>query len=205
MFRKLQASGWQCRHLAGWWCREKAAAVALRKTKRGLFFRMSKAFLREDDLQEDSPPLPAYPVVPPGQKNLLTAVGATRLQAELGELTEKRAALSARAREPDIRREVQALDHRIRHLQQTLRTAEVVSPELETPDTVRFGATVTVRDGDGVEARYRIVGVDEADLERSAVSWLSPLARALLNASKGQRVRVKTPRGESALEIVAIE
>ena len=165
---------------------------------------MSRAFLREDDLQEDSPPLPAYPVVPHGQKNFLTAVGAARLQSELATLTDKRASLSARARDPDIRWEVQALDHRIRHLQQSLRTAEVISPELETTDTVRFGATVTVRDGAGVEARYRIVGVDETDLDRGDVSWLSPLARALLNARTGQRVRVKTPRGEAELEIVSI-
>ncbi|MEO7413181.1 MAG: GreA/GreB family elongation factor [Opitutaceae bacterium] len=165
---------------------------------------MSKAFLREDDLQEDSPPLPAYPAVPFGQKNFLTGSGATRLQAELAALAEKRAFLSARARDPEVRWEVQGIDHRIRHLRQSLRTAEVVPPELEETDTVRFGATVTVRDGHGADARYRIVGVDETDFERGDVSWLSPMARALLNATKGQHVRVKTPRGENDLEIVSI-
>lgn len=165
---------------------------------------MSKAFLREDELREDSPPLPAYPAVHPGQKNFVTAAGANRLQAELAGLTGKRAALSAKPRDPDLRREMQLLDHRIRHLQKALRTAEVIPPELEATDTVRFGATVTVRDEDRVAARYRIVGVDETDQERGDVSWLSPLAQALLNAKTGQRVQVKTPRGEAALEIVSV-
>ena len=65
--------------------------------------------------------------------------------------------------------------------------------------------TVTVRDSAGVESRYRIVGVDELDSERGWVSWLSPLARALQNASLGERVTFATPSGSQELEIVAIE
>ncbi len=69
---------------------------------------------------------------------------------------------------------------------------------------VRFGASVRVRRADGEEDDYRIVGVDEIDLDRSWVSWLSPIARALLNARRGQRVRFRFPSGEEELEIVEI-
>jgi transcription elongation factor GreB len=70
---------------------------------------------------------------------------------------------------------------------------------------VRFGATVTVREPDGSTTRYRIVGVDETDLDRNWVSWLSPVARALLNARLGDRVTLKAPRGAKELEITGIE
>ncbi len=71
-------------------------------------------------------------------------------------------------------------------------------------DVVRFGATVTVRRSDGSEDTYRIVGVDEIDLERSWVSWQSPIAKALLNARRGERVRFKFPSGEEELEIAGV-
>jgi transcription elongation factor GreB len=70
---------------------------------------------------------------------------------------------------------------------------------------VRFGATVTVRESDGSQTRYRIVGVDETDLERNWVSWLTPIARALINAKLGERVSFKAPRAARELEVVAIE
>lgn len=69
---------------------------------------------------------------------------------------------------------------------------------------VRFGATVTVREPDGGESSYRIVGVDETDLDRGWVSWLSPIAKALLNAEPGQRVRLKLPAGDVELEVTGV-
>ncbi len=69
---------------------------------------------------------------------------------------------------------------------------------------VRFGATVTVREPDGGESSYRIVGVDETDLDRGWVSWLSPIAKALLNAEPGQRVRLKLPGGDVELEVTGV-
>ena len=80
----------------------------------------------------------------------------------------------------------------------------VVPPPAESEDRVRFGATVTVRDRSGGETRYRIVGMDEVDVDRDWVSWLSPVAKALLNSKPGQRVRFKVPTGEEELEIMAI-
>lgn len=175
-----------------------------RTTIRAYRRQMSKAFVREEDVSDDPLPPARLPLVPPGTKNYVTATGATRLQEELQQLQTKRSAVVARADDPEARMEAQGLDHRIRHLQHSLRTAEVVSPAREAADTLRFGSTVTVRDQRGVEARYQIVGVDETDHSPENVSWLSPFARALLNAGKGQRVRVKIPRGESEIEILAV-
>jgi transcription elongation factor GreB len=69
---------------------------------------------------------------------------------------------------------------------------------------VRFGACVTVRESDGGEASYRIVGVDESDADKNWVSWMSPIAKALLNRKRGEQVRFKFPSGEETLEIIEI-
>lgn len=93
---------------------------------------------------------------------------------------------------------------RIDQLQESLQTAVVVPPPAQPWEQVLFGATVTVRDKAGEESRYRLVGVDETDIDRDWVSWCSPIARALLNARLGQRVRFHVPAGEQQLEIVGI-
>lgn len=165
---------------------------------------MSKAFVREDDVTEDLLPLPAYPVVPPGTPNYLTTEGARRLQEELTQLQEKRSTLSTPASDSEKRRLVQGIDHRLRHLQASLRTAEIVAGPTASTDVVQFGAKVTVRDTRGVEASYRIVGVDETDFERGEVSWLSPIARALMNRRTGDTVRFKAPRGWEDLQIIRL-
>lgn len=166
---------------------------------------MSKAFTKEDDLDDASPPPRPVAILPPGARNYLTAAGAQQLKAELARLLDiERPPLVARFDDSDAKRELQALDRRIQHLQSSLRTADIVTPPAPPHDIVRFGATVTVRDRAGVESVYRIVGVDETDFDRGWVSWLSPLARALLNAPLGQRIVFQTPRGASELEIIAI-
>jgi transcription elongation factor GreB len=167
---------------------------------------VSKAFTRESD---DVPELPALlrqpSPLPPGAKNYLTREGAARLREELNRLIQvDRIQVSASPRDVDAKRQLQMVDQRIHYLQQSLRSAVVVSPPVAPEDRVRFGATVTVRDRDGAESRYRIVGVDETDLNRGWVSWVSPLAKALLNARVGQHVRFKLPSGEEELEIVGI-
>lgn len=151
---------------------------------------MSKAFTREDDQQEPEPPRPLPSVLPPGAKNYLTADGAKRLKAELDALMAA-AAADAAPRIQDIRR--------------ILESAEVVGPPSGDLDVVRFGATVSVRSlPDGDIARYRIVGVDETDVARGWISWVSPVAKALLSASVGDRVRTALPSGEKQLEILDV-
>jgi transcription elongation factor GreB len=167
---------------------------------------MSKAFTREsDDAPEEPVASRLVPTLPPGAKNYLTPDGARRMREELNQLLEnERPNLSASPDKAEAERQMQLLDHRIRYLQQSLQTAVVTGPPAATEDRVRFGARVVVRERSGAEARYRIVGVDETDIDRGWVSWQSPIARALLNARCGQKVRLKLPSGEEELEIMGI-
>ena len=158
---------------------------------------MSKAFTRESD---DAPDPGLRPRVvsplPPGAKNYLTPDGARRLQAELDQLRQQRA---LEKNSPN-----DSADRQMLRLQHALVTA-VVTPAPPPPwDQVRFGATVTVRHTNGEESVYRIVGVDETDVDRGWVSWLSPIAKALLNTRRGAKVRFKFPSGDEELEIVAV-
>ncbi len=159
---------------------------------------MSKAFTREDDdAPESVAPWRTWSSLPPGATNYLTADGAARYRAELAVLTEKRGGME---------KEMWPLSaQRIAELQGILMSAEVVEANSAATDQVTFGATVTLREEDGKEVTYRIVGVDEADGDRGWVSWLSPLARALVMARLGQRVVFQSPAGERKLEVVAID
>lgn len=152
---------------------------------------MSKAFTREDDRPEPEPPRRLPSVLPPGAKNYVTPDGATRLRAELDAL------VSGERR--------QATDDRIRELRRILESAVIVDPPSEDVDVVRFGATVSVRSlPDGETARYRIVGVDETDVARGWISWVSPVAKALLSAAAGDRVRAALPSGDKDFEILDV-
>ena len=97
-----------------------------------------------------------------------------------------------------------ALAQRRSDLEQRIASAEIVALPREPRDQVRFGAIVTV-DGEGGVRRYQIVGVDEADAARGKLAFVSPLARALLGARVGDTARLRAPRGEEELEIVAVE
>ena len=166
---------------------------------------MSKAFTREENEGPELPDLPpTLSALPPGTRNYMTRAGADRLRSELERLVETERPKSLNASEDsDSKHRLGLIDQRIFQLEQSLQSAEVVSPP-ELPDiSVTFGATVTVGGPDG-EEEFRIVGVDETDHERGWVSWLSPVARALMNAKVGQRVRFKYPCGEEDLEIRAI-
>jgi transcription elongation factor GreB len=158
---------------------------------------MSKAFTRESDDNGDSSPV-MRPVsnLPPGVKNYMTPDGAERFRKELMELQR------ARSSSPGTKFDV--LEQRIALLRAALETAVVVDPPPKPWDGVRFGATVRVRQRDGKEANYRIVGIDEIDTDHGWVSWRSPIASALLNGRIGQRVRFRVPDGEEELEILEI-
>lgn len=167
---------------------------------------MSRAFVRESDDRPELPNARQPSVLPPGAKNYLTPGGAARLRDQLRQFVEvQRPALAAASSDGDVKRQLLALDQRIQQLEESLQSAEIVPPPpTESADVVRFGATVLVRRSDGEEDSYRIVGVDEIDLDRSWVSWLSPIAKALMNARVGQQVCFKFPSGEEQLEIVRV-
>jgi len=166
---------------------------------------MSKAFTREDDAPEPIIPRRVADPLPPGARNYLTPDGARRLRTELDRLVQiERPQALASSNATSAREQLQNLDQRIEHLHQSLQSAVVVEPPAGVQGHVRFGATVSVREPSGDESRYRIVGIDEADTDRGWVSWLSPIAKALMNARLGQRVRLRLPSGEEELEVTGI-
>jgi transcription elongation factor GreB len=93
----------------------------------------------------------------------------------------------------------------VRFLRKRLELAEVVDPAQRGEcDQVFFGATVTVSDASGAENTYSIVGVDEADVAAGRISWISPLARALLKLREGEVAALRTPTGITELEVMDI-
>ena len=173
---------------------------------------MSKAFTKETDGDEEEV---ALAPIPPGGKNYITPAGYQRLKDELLELIDNErpkiveivhwaASNGDRSENGDYlygKKRLREIDRRIRFLTKRLELAEVVDPEarLDT-EQVFFGATVEVLRGDGSEQTVSIVGVDEIDLTRNRISWVSPLARALLKAREGDCVLL---RGEE-IEVLTI-
>lgn len=150
--------------------------------------------------------------------NYITPHGATRLKEELHRLlhvdrpevvrTVSWAASNGdRSENGDYiygKRRLREIDRRIRFLTQRLEKAEIVDPSRQARDRVLFGAFVSVSDEDGKERRYQIVGEDEIDPSRGAISWKSPVGRALLNARVGAVVTIRVPQGEQEWEVLAI-
>lgn len=181
---------------------------------------MNKAFTREsdssgDDEDEVSPGLQ----LPQGAKNYITPAGHARLKAELDsllrverphvvEIVAWAASNGDRSENGDYiygKRRLREIDRRIRFLTKRLDLAEVVDP-LHQPnrDQVFFGATVTISDAEGIENTYTIVGVDETDLGRGRISWVSPLARALIKAREGDAVKFQSPAGIREIDIIEV-
>jgi len=185
---------------------------------------MNKAFVRES-APEDEEEEAGLPALPAGSKNYMTPAGHARMQAELSHLvrTERPSVVSIvswaagngdRSENGDYiygKKRLREIDRRIRFLTKRLENALVVDPlDQDNTDVVFFGATVSVRDENGMEARdkqaqYSIVGLDETDPARGRISWISPLARALLKARIGDSVRFLAPGGMRELEIIDIE
>jgi transcription elongation factor GreB len=179
---------------------------------------MSKAFTKETEAEDDD--LPEAEALPRGVKNYVTPAGHARLQEELRHLTRVErpqvvetvswaAGNGDRSENGDYiygKKRLREIDRRIRFLTKRLESAEVVDQSRQTRrDQVFFGATVTYADSHGAERTVRIVGIDEARHELGEVSWISPIARALLKGSVGDVVRLRTPAGAEELEILAID
>ena len=166
---------------------------------------MSKAFTREADDSgvEEMPSL--RPQLPPGTRNYITREGADRLKQRLNDLIQKKQALLASGNGAGT-----ALEGEQRKIESTIRNLKLVLDSVivaEVPadrEKVAFGATVTIRHGNGEEEAYHIVGVEEADPERGSISWISPLARALLSRRVGDKVRFRSPAGEEELKIMNV-
>ena len=165
---------------------------------------MSKAFTKESDADsEDNVLAGRERPLPPGSKNYMTPAGVRQLTDRLERLGEMRAEATHIAGAAERRRKLDEIDREIRLLSDRLKIAEVVDPAAQSGNHVRFGATVTVSENE-TQHRYCIVGVDEAEPARGKVSWLSPIAKALLNARVGDVVTLHSPRGDRELEVVRI-
>lgn len=178
---------------------------------------MSKAFTKESDQDEDDE-LPSPPPVP-GGKNYITRAGYDRLRAELFTLIDDErpkiveivhwaASNGDRSENGDYlygKKRLREIDRRIRFLTRRLEIAEVVDASLHHGgDQVFFGATLTYADDSGAETTVTILGVDEADSSRGEISWVSPVARALLKAKVGDVVRLVVPGGTQELEVLSV-
>ena len=164
---------------------------------------VSKAFTNEETA--DTPIIVrARAPLPAGVPNYVTARGLAQLRAELAELEHERAAHEGAAAEDGDRDHLAVLAARIAELAARIGSAELIDVTAQGADEVRFGATVRVRDGDGKERQYEIVGVDEADARVGKVAFVSPVAAALLGRRVGETVELRSPRGEEELEVVEI-
>ena len=177
---------------------------------------MSKAFVKENGHDEEDV-APAPSALPPGGKNYMTPEGYARLDAELRRLVElerpevvKTVAWAAsngdRSENGDYlygKKRLREIDRRVRFLIKRLEAAEIVRSSGRDTDQVFFGAAVRLRGREG-EKRIRIVGVDEVDPARGQVSWISPIARALLKAREGDTVTLRSPAGEEPIEIIEV-
>lgn len=179
---------------------------------------MNKAFVRESEGDDDEE-LQSAPSLPAGTRNYITPAGHARLKSELEHLVKRErphvveivawaASNGDRSENGDYiygKRRLREIDRRIRFLTKRLEIAEVVDPLRQgSNDQVFFGARVTVMDVDGVENTYTIVGVDEADVARGRISWISPLARALIKSREGDTVRFQSPVGVREIDIVEV-
>ena len=179
---------------------------------------MNKAFVRESD-DDDEENLSPSLKLPAGTGNYISPAGHDRLKDELEHLVKRErphvvevvawaASNGDRSENGDYiygKRRLREIDRRIRFLTKRIECAEIVDPLRQGDnDQIYFGARVTIADADGTENTYTIVGVDETDVSRGHISWISPLARALIKSREGELIRFQSPVGVREIEIVEV-
>ena len=183
---------------------------------------MNKAFTREpegDDADAETD-APASPQLPAGAKNYITPAGYRRLRGELlGLLDDERpkvvdtvswaAKNGDRSENGDYlygKKRLREIDRRVRFLTKRLEIAEIVEPSLHHgSEQIFFGASVRYVNERSEERQVRIVGVDEAESDQGDVSWISPIARALLKARVGDELKLATPGGVETIEVLEVD
>ena len=181
---------------------------------------MNKAFVKEPEGDEDDDDgAPGLPPLPPGARNYITPAGYRRLRDELTALLDVDRpkvveAVSWAAKNGDRsengdyiygKKRLREIDRRIRFLTKRLEIAEITDPAVHHGnDQVFFGATVTYANQRGDERTITIKGIDESDSSRGEVSWIAPIARALLKAREGDEVTLMTPGGAQTLEVIKV-
>ena len=161
---------------------------------------MSRAFVKEAD-GDDAEDLPERPVS--RHPNYVTPAGLRLLREQVRALQSLRAGLAGSEELADKQR-LKSVERDLRYFEERASTAVLVEPSAGADDHVHFGSTVDVRDGDGHTLRFAIVGEDEADVAAGKISWVSPLAGALLDAQVDDRVVWRRPAGDKELTVVSI-
>ena len=164
---------------------------------------MSRGFVKEDD-QEEIPMVPPRAHLPVGVTNYVTQVGMDELLAEKEQLVNEKQKLDI-ANENERRIALNHINAKLQLLNNRISEAKIIDLKEQPPNEVRFGAWVTLRidEAEGIQT-FQIVGVDEADISKGKISFLSPLARLLTNKKVGDKVALKKPGGDRVFEIIDI-
>src|SRR5471032_848097 len=201
-------------------CKRGLSVVFIEPALDRLGTEMSKAFTKESDGDDDDDLPEETGGLPVTSKNYMTPEGFARMRDELNNFLRKErpevvkvvtwaAGNGDRSENGDYiygKKRLREIDRRVRYLSKRLANAEVVDPARRArTDQVFFGATVTCANARDEERTVKIVGVDEVDLEKGHVSWISPIAKALLKAEEGDVVKLRTPGGIEEIEIVKVE
>ena len=164
---------------------------------------MSRGFVKEDD-QEEVPMVPPRAPLPPGVPNYVTQAGMDELLAERQTLMDERENLDISS-DNERRIAVNHITAKLQLLNERITEARIINLKEQPQDEIRFGARVTLKiEGSKDIQTFQIVGVDEADIARGKISFLSPLAKALINKKTGEKITLKRDREEIAYEIMDI-
>ena len=163
---------------------------------------MSRGFVKEDDLEHAGTDLPERPLSE--HPNYVTPTGLQQLQQQATDLEQQRLELAPRKEDPSAQQQLARINRDLRYVQARLESAILVNPAEQNRELVLFGARVTVEDENGDEHIFALVGEDEADIAAGKVSWVSPLARALIGHKIGDSVTWVRPAGNLLLDITDI-
>lgn len=163
---------------------------------------MSRGFVKEDDLEHAGTDLPERPIS--AHPNYVTPNGLAQLEDEANRLDKERAALIALKEDETAKQKLAVVDRDLRYMSARLEHALIVDPAEQDKSTVLFGALVTVEDEEGDKLQFHIVGEDEADITQQKVSYVSPIAKALIGRKVGDNVTWQRPAGLLELDIIEI-
>ena len=163
---------------------------------------MSRAFVKENDLEHAGIDIPERPIS--DEPNYVTPRGLNLLNQAIDDLEKKRETLNAKKDDPMVKQKIAVIERDIRYFAARIESAILTNPQEEDPSHVLFGAKVTVEDEEGKFLTFEIVGEDEANIHEGRVSYLSPLAEALLGGMMGDEVVWEKPMGDSYLTIQKI-
>jgi transcription elongation factor GreB len=164
---------------------------------------MSRGFVKEDD-QEEVPLVPQRAYLPDGVTNFVTPAGMDQLLVEKQALINERDCLSS-SNEHEKRISLNYINAKLQLLNNRIAEARVVNPEEQPHNEIRFGAQVTLRsESSGKTQTFRIVGVDEADISKGKISFISPVSRSLINKKTGDKVILKQAREDIVYVIMNI-